>query len=95
MNSITPANLQKTARIAHRPRGKLQISTWRSDVSLSSTLYQPPSISSGKVRFSWWVCAILYLCTQIPIGEHRLERSSLAIDLSLRNTLLNEIQAPQ
>lgn len=28
MNSITPANLQKTARIAHRPRGKLQISTW-------------------------------------------------------------------
>ena len=28
MNSITSANLQKTARIAHRPRGKLQISTW-------------------------------------------------------------------
>ena len=48
MNSITSANLQKTARIAHRPRGKLQISTWRSDVSLSSTLYQHPLSARGK-----------------------------------------------
>ncbi len=47
-----------------------------------------------KVRFSWRVCAILYLCTQIPIGEHRLERSCLAMDLSLRNTHLMKYKLP-
>ena len=39
-------------------------------------------------------CAILYLCTQIPIGERRLERISLTMDRSLRNTHLMKYKIP-